>query len=97
MAPYRVTISTLPKANLRPWTGRSFSLGLPMEQTSRLINRMLVKELIVQLQQVNPEATVTVWIDGDAHELHDADTLDASDCGTNVQINAKNSDEYANS
>ena len=56
---------------------------------------MLVKDLISQLQKINPDATVTVWHDGDVHELHEVDTLDASDCGTNVQINAKNSDEYA--
>lgn len=56
---------------------------------------MLVKDLIAQLQKVNPEATVTVWQDGDAHELHEVDTLDPSDCGTNVQINVKNSDDYA--
>jgi hypothetical protein len=58
---------------------------------------MNVKNLIAQLQKVNPDATVTMWHDGDAYELHEVDTLDPSDCGTNVQINAKNSDDYAGS
>lgn len=56
---------------------------------------MLVEQLVAQLQKMNPKATVMVWQDGEAYELHEVDTLDASDCGMNVQINVKNSDAYA--
>jgi hypothetical protein len=50
--------------------------------------------LISMLQKVDPKAIVTVWMDGDAHILHASDTLDVSDCGTNIQINAMNSEEH---
>jgi hypothetical protein len=56
---------------------------------------MLVKDLISKLQKVNPEATLTVWQDGESYDLHEVDTLDASDCGTDVQINVKNNSAYA--
>jgi hypothetical protein len=59
-------------------------------------SQLQVKDLIAMLEKVNPEAVVTIWMDGEAHQLHAADTLDVSDCGLDVQINAFNTDAYIN-
>lgn len=57
---------------------------------------MKVNDLINLLKTANPNAEVYAWHDGDCHEIHEGiDCLDISADGQNVQINVKNSFDYA--
>jgi hypothetical protein len=57
---------------------------------------MTAQELITILQTLHPNTRVTVWNDGEEHDIFETDTIDYDDETKTAQINTRNSDQYAN-
>jgi hypothetical protein len=52
-------------------------------------------DLIALLQMLPPETDVTIWCDGETHQIHSTDTIDHAPEINSAQINALNSYSFA--